>query len=490
MRKERLTYRDLLRRLLAGRLLRLDERRRAEEVLAIPDLVELALRLGELLQEIAARGALIRLARRPDDHRNLQRFLDPATNDTWVVELPGPSTVHATGAAPKARNAPPTSAAPEAAQATAPAPSGDESRTPRLVRPVEELVVEPAVARRFFDASGEPLRTLFSSFTQCRTPEELAESLSPLRDQILRCTGATDVRFHVYLDPQAGLTPVPLWGQRPEPHFPLGSRAADTLAGDRHVLHVPNLSATGTDAPPSARGALASFPLVSGERVVGLMEIRRDEPGPFPTDELALGALTASVAAGAMVRAEVLEKLIFLDRLTSLWNRAYFDDQIEREIERANRQGTSVALLMVDIDHFKRINDRFGHQVGDLALAHVAAIVRANIRQIDVAARYGGEEFAVLLPSITRARTARTAERLRRVVADARFGEVIPDLGDSRVSISLGFALYPDDAATAKQLIERADRVALYAAKNRGRNRVVPWSASPEEPPIEAQPGG
>jgi diguanylate cyclase (GGDEF)-like protein len=218
------------------------------------------------------------------------------------------------------------------------------------------------------------------------------------------------------------------------------------------------------------------------------MEVRRDEAGAFPPDELALCALTASVAAGAMVRAEVLEKLIFVDRLTSLWNRAYFDVQIEREIERANRMGTSVALLMVDVDHFKRINDRFGHQAGDQALAHVAAIIRSNIRQIDLAARYGGEEFAVLLPSVTRARAARTAERLRRVVADARFGDIVPALGDSRVSISLGFALYPDDAATAKQLIDRADRVALYAAKSRGRNRVVPWSASPDTPPIESAP--
>ena len=488
MRKERITYRDLLRRLLAGRLLLLAERRRAEEILAIPDLVEVALRLGELLQEVAARGAVIRLARRPDDHRNLQRFLDPVTNDTWIVELPGPATVHAAAPGSRERPAkPPKSTEPTPAK-DAPIPE-EEVRAPRLVRPVEEVFAEPAVARRFLDGTGEPLRTLFSSFTPCRTPEELAESLSPLRDQIVRCTNAVDVRFHVFLDPNSSLTPVPLWGQRPEPHLALGTRVADSLAGDRHVLHVPNLSAAGTEAPANSRGALASFPLVSGERVVGLMEVRRDEVGAFPPDELSLCALAASVAAGAMVRAEVLEKLIFVDRLTGLWNRAYFDDQIEREIERANRQGTSVALFMLDVDHFKRINDRFGHQVGDHALAHVAAIIRSNIRQIDVAARYGGEEFSVLLPSITRARAARTAERLRRVVADARFGDVIPELGDSRVSISLGFALYPDDAATAKQLIERADRVALYAAKNRGRNRVVPWSASPEGPAIEAQPG-
>ncbi|MBZ0267356.1 GGDEF domain-containing protein, partial [bacterium] len=173
----------------------------------------------------------------------------------------------------------------------------------------------------------------------------------------------------------------------------------------------------------------------------------------------------------------VLERMIFLDRLTGLYNRAYFDDQIVREIERANRNGTSVALVMADLDHFKRINDTYGHQAGDRALAHVGGLMRSNIRQIDLAARYGGEEFALLLPGITRARTAQTAERLRRVVADTRLSETLPELRGMRLSISLGFALYPDDAGTAKQLIDRADRVALYAAKNGGRNRVVPWTA-------------
>jgi diguanylate cyclase (GGDEF)-like protein len=491
MRKERLTYRDLLRRILAGRLLRLEERRRAEDILGIPDLVEVALRLRDLLDSVAARGALIAIGRRPDDRGNVRRYLDPATNDTWVVELPGPAVlppaapaaaVPAPAPAPVPRAEPPAPREAAAVAAEPPAP-------PRIVRPVEALVVDPAVARRFANDAGEPLRTLCSAFAPCRTPEELADALAPLRDQVLRCTTATDLRFHILFDPQSGLTPVPLWGQQAAPHLALGGRVADLALAEGKVLHVPDLAAPGTDAPPSERGALATLPLVSGERTVGLVEVRRDEGGAFAPDELALFALTASVAAGSLVRAEILEKLIFLDRLTGLWNRGYFDDQIEREIERANRMGTSLALLMADVDHFKRINDRYGHQVGDHALVHVSAIIRSNIRQIDVAARYGGEEFAVLLPSITRARAARTAERLRRVVADTRFAEVIPELGDARLSISLGFALYPDDAATAKQLVDRADRVALYAAKSRGRNRVVPWSAAPDGPAIESPPG-
>ncbi len=507
MRKERLTYRDLLRRILAGRLLRLSERRDAEEILAIPDLVEVARRVGDLLDGVAGRGGLIRIGRRPEDAHNVRRFLDPATGDSWAVEVPGPAVLRPEAeparqarreTPPAPRPEPPPEPAPPAAASAppapapepppAPAPPAAPPPAPRLVRAVEEVQVPPGIAARFVDAAGEPQRTLFSAFAPCRTPEDLAGALAPLRDRIVQCTSATDLRFHVLFDPQSGLTALPLWEQAPRPFLPLGTRVGAATLAERRVLHVPNLAAPDAETPESERGALVSLPLVSGDRVVGLLEVRRDTPGAFDPDEIALFVLTASVAAGSMVRAEVLEKLIFVDRLTGLWNRGYFDDQIEREIERANRMGTSLALLMADVDHFKRINDRYGHVVGDHALAHVAAIVRSNIRQIDVAARYGGEEFAILLPSITRARAARTAERLRRVVADTKFAEVIPELQEARLSISLGFALYPDDAATAKQLVDRADRVALYAAKTRGRNRVVPWSAAPDTPPVGTPP--
>ena len=131
---------------------------------------------------------------------------------------------------------------------------------------------------------------------------------------------------------------------------------------------------------------------------------------------------------------------------------------------------------MIDVDLFKRLNDTRGHLAGNVALRRVASTLKRAVRDTDVVARYGGEEFAVLLPSITRSRAELTAERLRRVVAEADLGEIEPALAQIRLTISLGIALYPDDAATAKQLIDRADRVALYAAKNRGRNRVVTWS--------------
>jgi diguanylate cyclase (GGDEF)-like protein len=485
MHKEKLTYRDLLRKLLAGNTLTAEERWFARSLLAKADSPETASGLRDLLEMVADRGALLRLNRRPEDPENLQRYLDPQTSDKWAIALPGSRP------APDPQRATVQPAAP----ASAPPPATRAIEKPvakPAVReePVQVVHTEARVAQRFLDPeSGEPLRSLFGTIAPCKSPEDLAESLEPIREQIVLRTSATDVRFHLLADDGIGMEPIPSRSEQPLPHHELGNDMREKVLGDRHILHVRDLARV--EAPPETHstGALVSLPLASGERVTGIMEVLRAEPDPFSQEELDFFALAAQVIAGLVVRAEFLEKLIFLDKLTGLYNRAYFDDQIEREIERANRMGTSMALLMADLDHFKRINDSYGHQAGDRALAHLAGIIKRNIRQIDIAARYGGEEFAILLPSINRARAVRTAERLRRVVADADFGEITPSLEGTKLSISIGLALYPDDAATAKQLIDRADRVALYAAKNRGRNRVVAWATAREGvEPLKTQP--
>ncbi|MDP6529894.1 MAG: sensor domain-containing diguanylate cyclase [Gemmatimonadota bacterium] len=472
-----------MRKLLAGRLLRMEERQEAEGILALPDPVETALRLRGLLETLASRDALVRLNPPAGRESHNRRYLDPATNDRWTIRLPGPRAVDPEGS-PTAEDRP-EPAAPVA-------PAAQSAPSPRIVKAVETFPLEPGLTRKFYDpATGEPLRTLFSGFAPCRSPEEFAASLAPIRDLVLRHSSATQLHFFLLeevvgaddgsQDEATSLIPVTF----PECVVPaaheLGKAVRRSVLQDQLGVHVPDLTAREARAPAGEQGALVCLPMTSGDRVVGSMEVLRDAPGPFETEELAFFSLAAAVTGGLVVRAESLEKLIFLDKLTGLYNRAYFDDQILREIERANRTGTSVALLMADLDHFKRINDSHGHQVGDRALAFLASIIRANIRQIDVAARYGGEEFAILLPTITRARAVLTAERLRRVVAEASFSEIAPELDETRVSVSLGLALYPDDAGSAVQLIERADRVALYAAKNRGRNRVVSWASIQEQ---------
>ncbi len=464
------------------------------ELLADPESEASRERLGELFDSMVHRKALLRVPPAASESPGLRRYLDPVTNDRFTLPAPpGPHPPAPPGkraseaaspveASPPSRAAPARDPAPHASREAAPSarpPEAKVASTPRVVRPVEIVHPQPGVARRFLDETGEPLATFFSMIAARKSTDELADSFAPVRAQLIARTSATEARIFVLDAKGEALEPIPTREGASASARLLGNQVRELVLGAREILHVPDLSVPGAGDEPGV-GALVSLPLTSGPHVAGILEVFRDAPGPFDREEIDLFALAAQVAAGCVVRAEHLERLIFVDKLTGLYNRAYFDDQIEREIERANRTGTSVALLMADLDHFKRINDAFGHQIGDRALAHLGAIMRANIRQIDVAARYGGEEFALLLPSITRARAVRTAERLRRVVADANFGEVIPELVGMKMSVSLGLALYPDDAATSKQLIDRADRVALYAAKNRGRNRVVSWASARE----------
>lgn len=152
-----------------------------------------------------------------------------------------------------------------------------------------------------------------------------------------------------------------------------------------------------------------------------------------------------------------------IDSLTGMWNRRHFELEALREIDRATRYGQPVSMVMFDIDHFKRVNDRFGHLAGDEVLKQIACIVQDSLRTSDLACRWGGEEFAVLMP-VTLADAFQAAEKLRAAIAQYDFPEV------GRLTISCGCAqLAPDEGLTAWS--RRAD-AALYRAKGAGRNRV------------------
>lgn len=168
---------------------------------------------------------------------------------------------------------------------------------------------------------------------------------------------------------------------------------------------------------------------------------------------------------------ESIRRLSHVDSLTGCFNRRHFNEQIVRELERAERYGRTLTILFCDIDHFKRINDAHGHLAGDEVLKAVAGCFRTSLRDgIDWAARYGGEEFVIVLPETDLAEALLTAERLRRLVAES----LAVAVGDTvlRVTASFGVADYhPGESMT--QLLEEADRQ-LYRAKAAGRNRVSP----------------
>ena len=167
------------------------------------------------------------------------------------------------------------------------------------------------------------------------------------------------------------------------------------------------------------------------------------------------------------------EKLRYLsahDPLTDLLNRGAFFRRIDEEIERARRYERPFSLLMLDLDHFKMINDEFGHQAGDRVLREVARRVVEAVRVVDITCRYGGEEFMVILPESTMERACEAAHRIRRALAER---EIETDRAAVKITTSIGIATFPMDGRNADQLIGRAD-AALYEAKKAGRNCVVP----------------
>jgi diguanylate cyclase (GGDEF)-like protein len=177
------------------------------------------------------------------------------------------------------------------------------------------------------------------------------------------------------------------------------------------------------------------------------------------------------LSATIVVRSRELRLLSTRDRFTGLLNRAVFNEQLDREVAYSRREGQRFAVAMVDIDHFKRFNDTYGHAGGDEALRLVAATLRGSCRESDVVARYGGEEFALILPAVRSGKAHDLLERFRRVVA----ATPIKLTGRSRpvsVTISIGVASFPEDGLTAAEVLACADR-RLYEAKEAGRDQVV-----------------
>ncbi|WP_323843818.1 diguanylate cyclase [Microbulbifer magnicolonia] len=174
--------------------------------------------------------------------------------------------------------------------------------------------------------------------------------------------------------------------------------------------------------------------------------------------------LLLSLALGA--RVNEIRKRGYIDELSHLYNRRYFDEQLPKEFHFANRSGTPLSLLMLDLDHFKAINDRYGHRQGDRAIAAIGQLILKQVRKPVLACRYGGEEFAILLPRTSEEQAAIIAQRLVRRVAELKLYEL-------PLTVSIGVASFEgDDFEAAVQLFEAAD-VALYRAKQAGRNRVV-----------------
>ena len=166
----------------------------------------------------------------------------------------------------------------------------------------------------------------------------------------------------------------------------------------------------------------------------------------------------------------LLKELSIRDVLTGLFNRRYLEETLAREINRSARKELALGVMMIDIDHFKHFNDRYGHAAGDELLRQLGAALRAHVRGSDVACRYGGEEFILVLPESSLEVTLKRAEQLLEVVRRLQVNYEGQPVG--RVTISVGVAVTPDHGATSEAVLKAAD-AALYRAKDEGRDRVV-----------------
>ena len=213
-------------------------------------------------------------------------------------------------------------------------------------------------------------------------------------------------------------------------------------------------------------------PMIKEGELYGIVKVGPKINGEAFTDnDLEFFETLASQAVIAFENAR-LYSLAITDSITKLYVHRYFQFILEEEVARSRRYNSTISLLMCDIDHFKNVNDTYGHQQGDCILREVSRIIRKNVRNTDIACRYGGEEFSIILPETTQSDAKIVAERIRRDCAKCDFPSIMAGQPPIHCSISIGVAGFPLNADNKDQLIQKAD-AALYKAKDSGRNQVV-----------------
>ena len=219
---------------------------------------------------------------------------------------------------------------------------------------------------------------------------------------------------------------------------------------------------------------LLLVPLMQGDEMIGFLSVREPHDRRIPSVEkvqtLEVFATQAVTALQSARQYEEIKRLTFIDALTPAYNHRFFQEALSKEISRHSRTGHELALAMLDIDNFKKINDTFGHPVGDDILKGLVEELMTNARDTDVVARYGGEEFAIIFPDTPSHSARDAANRLRSLVESRVFAP--SQTGALHITVSIGIAVYPKDGTTAADLISRAD-AALYHAKKQGKNRVA-----------------
>lgn len=341
------------------------------------------------------------------------------------------------------------------------------------------LLLELLEARHRAETEGARTGTLLFAAEEFQRNLDQPTLHRAICDRALEVTNAVRATF-VTWDPDAdtGTVAAATDYERVRPGMPVSSGSlVEEVCRARQSTLVPNV-------PPDARrkifaeqegrsriGSLAIVPLVHEHRAVGAIVVEVALPDAIGEEQAATLALLAKIAVPSLEAARRLfieSERAFTDPLTGLANRRAFDERLEHVLNVCDRYSDSVSLILADIDHFKRVNDSYGHDAGDEVLRSIAQVIGGSVRTIDLAARYGGEEIAILLPKTGLDGARDLAERLRRQVAAAS----VPVKNDElRVTASFGIACYPETSDDRRMLFTNAD-AALYEAKASGRNQV------------------
>lgn len=294
-------------------------------------------------------------------------------------------------------------------------------------------------------------------------------------DRVFLCE-VEDASEQIYLShewAQDGLKLLKQDNHRKFPVVPLhlqqtfADQASITLAADDDIPAP--LAFVGGLLPLGRNQSVLLAVIHSGDRITGMLGIQCSSAvvNPWTPQRAHTAELMASLLASVLTRKELMHTLTFQavhDQLTGLYNRHKIENFLSQEVARCSRYGSTFSLIIFDLDHFKSINDRYGHNEGDDVLSRVSEVIRGGIRESEIAGRWGGEEFLIILPETTLDQALPVAERIRASIEIHRFS--IPD----KVTISVGLSAYlPGD--TAHEVIQRAD-AALYHAKESGRNCV------------------
>ena len=265
-------------------------------------------------------------------------------------------------------------------------------------------------------------------------------------------------------------------GRAPNRLFPADQGLTGRVLAAGKTIHIPDV-----DQTPDLAGlhfgsqahtrSVLSLPLRVGDHIIGMLSAQSYQPNAYTTEDQYLLEMLAATAAIAIENSRLLKEIQWLaitDPLTGLFNRRGLFELAEREVDRFRRFGRPFCVFMLDIDHFKMINDTYGHSAGDQVLLELANRLKKQIRDIDIIGRYGGEEILVVLPETHITQAMQAAERARHTVQKHPFQT---DRGDIPVTISAGVAQFDTTIPNLASLVDRADS-AMYAAKQTGRNRV------------------